>query len=60
MGALTPVWLSFHQTGLPASRARPSWPFRLHPPHVLPSPLLHATHQLDGSPASAGPGFTIP
>ena len=32
MGALTPVRLSLFPTGLPASRTRPSRPFRLQPP----------------------------
>jgi hypothetical protein len=41
--------------GLPASRARPSRPFRLQPPthRALPS-LLHATPQRDRSPAPLG------
>ena len=47
--------------GLPASRARPSRPFRLQSPRVPPSQLSHATPQPDGPPAfvtaSAGQGF---
>jgi hypothetical protein len=48
--------------GLPASRARPSQPFRLQPPNAALPPLSHATLQRRRSPAPLGasPGFAFP